>query len=113
MGIYKRQNKYTVIIMYRSLRTAICVVGIVVLMVSCATNPVSRQPEFVLMSEDQEIGIGREMDPKIIEEYGTYNSGHLQQYVETIGKRLANVSDRRDLFFHFKIVDTPTVNAFA
>ena len=97
----------------RLLRASVGICGIVLLMLSCATNPVSRQPEFVLMSEDQEISIGREMDPQIIEEYGTYQSGHLQQYVETIGKRLANVSDRRDLFFHFKIVDTPTVNAFA
>jgi len=95
------------------LRAPIGVCGIVVLMLSCATNPVTRQPEFVLMSEDQEISIGREMDPKIIQEYGIYHSGHLQQYVETIGKRLAEVSDRRDLFFHFKIADTPIVNAFA
>jgi predicted Zn-dependent protease len=100
-------------IMYRSLRALIGVCVIVVFMLSCATNPVTRQPEFVLMSEDQEISIGREMDPKIIQEYGMYNSGHLQQYVETIGKRLANVSDRRGLFFHFKIADTPMVNAFA
>ena len=99
--------------MYRSLRALIGACVIVVFMLSCATNPVTRQPEFVLMSEDQEISIGREMDPKIIQEYGMYNSGHLQQYVETIGKRLANVSDRRDLYFHFKIVDTPVVNAFA
>jgi predicted Zn-dependent protease len=100
-------------IMYRSLRAVIGIFGIVAFMLSCAANPVTRQPEFVLMSEDQEISIGREMDPKIIQEYGMYNSGHLQQYVETIGKRLAIVSDRRDLFFHFKIADTPMVNAFA
>jgi predicted Zn-dependent protease len=83
------------------------------LWLGCATNPVTKQPEFVLMSEDQEINIGREMNPTIIKEYGEYPADHLQHYVETIGKRLADVSDRTDLFFHFKIVNTDSVNAFA
>jgi predicted Zn-dependent protease len=100
-------------VLCRLLRVVIGAAGIVLLLLSCATNPVTRQPEFVLMSEDQEITIGREMDPKILQEYGMYNSEHLQQYVKTIGKRLAAVSDRRDLFFHFTVVDTPLVNAFA
>lgn len=99
--------------LYHHITLIICVTSIFTSLSSCATNPVSKQPEFVLMSEEQEISIGREMDPKIIQEYGLYPSSHLQHYVETIGKRLANVSDRHDLFFHFKVVDTPVVNAFA
>ncbi len=79
----------------------------------CATNPVTKQTEFVLMSEEQEISIGREMNPQILKEYGVYPSDVLQNYVETVGKKVAGVSDRTDLFFHFKVVNSSLVNAFA
>ena len=79
----------------------------------CATNPVTKQPDFVLMSEEQEISIGREMNPDILKQYGDYPAAELQNYVSSVGKRLADVSDRPDLFFHFRVVNTPVVNAFA
>ena len=83
------------------------------LLAACATNPVTKQPDFVLMSEDQEISIGREMNPEILKEYGDYPADQLQNYVANVGKRLANASDRTDLFFHFRVVNSPEVNAFA
>ena len=38
---------------------------LVALIAACATNPVTGQRQFTLMSEAQEIGIGRESDPQI------------------------------------------------
>ena len=83
------------------------------LLTACATNPVTKQPDFVLMSEEQEITIGREMNPEILKEYGDYPAEQLQNYVATVGKRLADASDRIDLFFHFRVVNSPEINAFA
>lgn len=83
------------------------------LMVGCAINPVTKKKEFVLMSEEQEIEIGRELDPKIIKEYGDYDSRALQDYVIQVGQKLARISDRPDLFFHFRVVNSPILNAFA
>ncbi len=37
----------------------------------------------------------------------------LQNYVETIGRKLTNVSHRPGLEWHFVVVDSPVVNAFA
>ncbi len=85
----------------------------VVLFCSCATNPVTKKNEFVLMSEKQEIEVGRKMDPVIRKEYGVCSQSRLQEYVNTVGQRLARVSDRPDIFFHFTVLDSPVVNAFA
>jgi len=81
--------------------------------VSCAVNPVTKKKEFVLMSEDQELAIGRAMDPKVIAEFGLYNDPNLQDYVNNVGRKLASVSHRPELIYRFKVVDSTAINAMA
>ncbi|MPZ19346.1 MAG: M48 family metalloprotease [Luteitalea sp.] len=83
------------------------------LLVACATNPVTGEREFNLMSEAQEIQIGQEMDPQVQREFGIYDDESLQKYVESIGLRMAKASERPDLPWHFTVVDSPAINAFA
>jgi predicted Zn-dependent protease len=80
---------------------------------ACATNPATGKREFSLMSEDQEIQIGQSQDAQVRKEMGVYGDRELQQYVSDIGLRLAQVSERPNLPWHFTIVDVPAVNAFA
>ena len=81
--------------------------------VSCATNPVTGKREFTLMSESQELAIGRQADVEIQQTMGLYEDGDLQRYVEDIGLALAEVSHRPALPWHFTVVDSPAINAFA
>jgi predicted Zn-dependent protease len=81
--------------------------------VSCATNPATGRREFTLMSEAQEIGIGRESDPQIKAEMGVYDDPELQKYVSDLGLRLARLSERPNLPWQFTVVDQPAINAFA
>jgi predicted Zn-dependent protease len=83
------------------------------LLSGCATNPVSGKKEVALMSEEQEITIGREADPKIRKEYGVYDDAKLQAYVQRVGEKLAGLSHRPELFYRFTVLDSPEVNAFA
>ncbi len=80
---------------------------------ACATNPVTGERQFTMMSEAQEIGIGQQMDPEIRREMGVYDDPALQRYVEEIGLRMARNSQRPELPWSFAVVDTPQVNAFA
>ncbi len=80
---------------------------------ACATNPVSGSSEFTLMSEAQEIKLGQQLDAEVRREMRVYDDLELQRYVEQIGQRLAAVSHRPHLPWHFTIVDPPAVNAFA
>jgi len=80
---------------------------------ACATNPVTGKRQFSLMSEDQEIQIGREQDAEVRREMGVYADQTLQQYVSDIGLRLARASERPNLPWHFTVVDVPAINAFA
>ena len=80
---------------------------------ACATNPATGHKEFSLMSEAQEVQLGREMDPQIKQEMGVYDDAELQRYVSSVGMRLAKASQRPNLPWQFTVVDEPAVNAFA
>jgi len=85
----------------------------VVIVSSCATNPVTGQREFVMISEAQEISIGHETNIEILQDMGVYKDATLQEYVESIGYALADLSHRPNLPWKFNIIDSPAINAFA
>lgn len=79
----------------------------------CAVNPVTGNPNFVTMSESQEVNVGRTEDKKVREQYGIYEDAALQRYVNDVGQRLARASHRAGLDYQFLVVDSPEINAFA
>jgi predicted Zn-dependent protease len=81
--------------------------------IACATNPVTGQKQFALMTEAQEIQTGQQMDPEIRKEFGVYDDAAMQRYVEEIGLRLAKTSERPTLPWAFTVVDSAAINAFA
>jgi predicted Zn-dependent protease len=93
--------------------TLLAALASLVILNSCATNPVTGERQFVLMTESQEIEMGREADEEIIAEYGLYPDDELQAYVDGVGQRMAALSHRPHLQWHFRVLDTPVVNAFA
>lgn len=81
--------------------------------VGCSTNPVTGQQEFVLMSEKQELAVGRRANEEILKQYQIYPDRRLQLYVTKVGQRLAGKSHRANLAYYFNIVDSMDINAFA
>lgn len=79
----------------------------------CAQNPVTGDKDFVLMSEQQEIQAGAKSHQEVLKEYPALDNPALQAYVNEVGQRLAKQSHRPDLEWHFTVVDSPDVNAFA
>src|SRR5688500_6955190 len=79
----------------------------------CATNPATGEREISLIGEGQEVQMGQESDPQIVASMGLYQDEAVQQYVNQLGQRLAAASERPDLPWTFRVIDDPTVNAFA
>ena len=86
---------------------------LVVSLSKCAINPATGQRQVSLIGEGREIQMGREADPDIVASMGLYPDTAVQRYVSQLGNRLAAVSERPDLPWTFRVVDDPTVNAFA
>jgi predicted Zn-dependent protease len=96
------------------MRSRLCAAALAALaLAACATNPVTGEREYNLMSEAQELQLGQEMDPQVRAEMGLYPDPGWQEYVQGVGMRLAKASERPDLPWHFAVVDVPAVNAFA
>ena len=79
----------------------------------CAVNPATGQRQFMLISESEEIEMGREADGPITESFGLYESEALRAMVTNLGNDMASRSERPALPWSFKLVDDPMVNAFA
>ena len=80
---------------------------------ACATNPATGERQLSLIGEGQEIAMGREADRDVQATIGVYEDADLQGYVDSVGQRLAALSERPDLPWTFRIADDPAVNAFA
>ncbi len=79
----------------------------------CATNPVTGNPNFVLMSEEQEVSMGQKVHQDVLKQYAVYDDPEIQAMVDRIGQELAANSHRGHLDFTFTVLDSPEVNAFA
>lgn len=81
--------------------------------IGCARNPVSGQQDFVMMSESQEINLGRNADVDVRKQYKVYDNPALQSYVNRVGQAVAKNSHRPNLNYRFTVLDSPEINAFA
>ncbi|MHB8056252.1 MAG: M48 family metalloprotease [Candidatus Aminicenantales bacterium] len=80
---------------------------------SCAINPVTGKNEIMLISESQEIEMGKSTDQSIREQFGFYQDAAMSAYVEGVGRRIIPYTHRNKLEYHFAVLDTPIENAFA
>ncbi len=89
-------------------------IGVTAVFAGCAVNPVTGKSEFSLVSESEELKMGREAyDPLRQSSGGDYVADRaLVAYVDSVGQKLARVSDR-DLPYEFRVVNNREVNAWA
>jgi predicted Zn-dependent protease len=100
----------------RALKVAFSTVALCAALVGgCATvtNPVTGENERTVMDEQAEIAQGRQTHEQVLAEFGAYDQPKLQAYVNELGQRLAQHSHRSNLQWHFTVLDSPEINAFA
>ena len=80
---------------------------------SAVLNPVTGQTERSVMSEQDEVAEGAKAHQQVLQEYGVVKDAKVQAYVNNLGQRLAKLSHREQLQWHFTVLDSPEINAFA
>ena len=88
-------------------------VGVLAVIIACATNPATGKRELMLVSEGQEVALGKQEDQKAVASFGVYEDPALQDYVSSVGHSIAERTERPDLPWTFRLVDDAAVNAFA
>src|SRR4030095_4560547 len=94
------------------LKTVLALLALTVL-AACARNPVTGKRQIVLVSESQEIALGAQSHVAAKSEFGFLEPPPVQNYIQQTGKKLAAVSHRPNLDWHYTAVDSPVINAFA
>lgn len=89
------------------------VLSVFLMLQGCAVNPVTGKQDFVMMSESQELAMGSQANAQINQQMSMVESAALQSYVQRVGDGLARNSHRSNLEYHFKVVDSADINAFA
>jgi predicted Zn-dependent protease len=87
--------------------------GVILLVISCAINPVTGKKQVMLMTETQELALGSQYDPQVLSTFGEYKSDALLSFIRGKTTEMGKISHRPTLEYHLKILDSPVVNAFA
>lgn len=100
----------------------IFLLGVFVTACSVQKSPITGNKRAYGYSWDRELEIGKEADQQIQQQYGVYDDEQSLQYVKEVGNNVLEVSHfrredtpkrYRDTEFHFRLLDSPVVNAFA
>ena len=99
--------------MLKILKSKVYFLLILTSIASCAKNPVSGMPDFVTITEQQEVEMGRAYHKEILKNSKILDNKELTKYYVELGEKIARSSHRPDLNWKFTIIDDPTFNAFA
>lgn len=85
----------------------------------CSTNPTTKRSQFILLSRDQEVALGAQSKPQLVQEFGgEVARADLRTYVNEVGMRLVQTTAEDDpslpgLPWEFTLLDSDVINAFA
>ncbi len=79
----------------------------------CSTeyNIVTKQEEKYYYSTDSEVKMGKSIDRQVQKQYKFAADPLQEKRVEDIGKKIAAVSDRKEIDYHFRVLEDKEVNA--
>jgi predicted Zn-dependent protease len=83
------------------------------LIVGCVTTGPGGKKSLVVIPTESEIEIGKEVVKDVESQERVLNNPQVQNYVSNVGRKIANVCDRKDVKYSFKVLDSNEINAFA
>ncbi len=94
-------------------RFLIVVLLVFISLAGCRTAPISGRKQVIMIPEQQEMAMGRQAYEEILAEEKLSTNRHYIEMVNRVGKRIAAVSGRDDFDWEFRVISSPTMNAFA
>ena len=80
---------------------------------NCATTGPGGKKSLILISTRQEVAIGESLVEDIESKNKVTQDSILADYVNWLGQKIASLSDRKDIEYHFKVLESEEINAFA
>lgn len=80
---------------------------------SCATTGPGGKKDIILISTQEEVQLGKEISMEVESKEKILQDPVVTDYVTKIGQAIVSVSDRKNLTYSFKVLESEEVNAFA
>jgi len=96
-----------------ALRKGILLVLLLCMVVACATTGPGGKKDLIIISDSQEISLGSEFDQQVRQENKILDNQQWQDYFNEMGQKIVAVSDRKDIEYHFTVIESDDLNAFA
>ena len=95
----------------------VLIIGLVSFLASKEYNPITDEEQYVSLTPRQEIALGLEATPQMIQQFGgLHPDPQLQAYVDEVGQRIVQQSQAGQTEYQFEfhlLADPETINAFA
>jgi predicted Zn-dependent protease len=82
----------------------------------CSTNEATGRSQFNIMSREEEISLGTQAKPELVQEFGgEVERQEIKSYVTEVGAKLSQVTEGANptLPWEFTVLDSDVINAFA
>jgi predicted Zn-dependent protease len=80
----------------------------------CEVNPITGEERLMLFPEEQDVELGRKYAPEVEKALGgRVEDQALQNYVDSVGQKIARISHRPDFKYHYVAVKDKSTNAVA
>ena len=90
-----------------------CLAACLALGLAAGSPALAAKDEEKPKKESKDVRTAKQMHVAFTQQMGVHQDINLQEYVQRVGEKLAAVSEMPELEWHFTIVDTDDVNAFA
>lgn len=91
------------------LALTLCALGVL----SCVTTGPGGKQSFVMISDDQEVEIGKNVDAEVRGKEKILPDSTWQRYLAEVGQKIVKVCDRQEIEYHFAVIQSDQINAFA
>jgi predicted Zn-dependent protease len=96
----------------RNILTILVTCSLLIILACATTGPGGKQ-SLVLISSGQESEIGKGMADEVAKSEKRLADEQWQSYVNEVGQKIVKVCDRQDIEYHFTVIESDQVNAFA
>jgi metalloendopeptidase OMA1, mitochondrial len=97
----------------RTIRTALVGLPIVVMLAACQQAPITGRQQLILLPESQDAQMGLQAYQEIKQESRVSRDPELNRRVQTVGRRIAEVSPHPEWAWEFTVFENDEPNAFA
>jgi predicted Zn-dependent protease len=89
--------------------------AVLLILSGCTTlyNPATGRNEMIFLNSASEVSIGQGVIPDFLKQHPLSTNSELRRRVEAVGGRLAAVSDRQDIAYHYDLLADKELNALA